>query len=287
MILYTKISDKRKAEYRIITTLESDGNKYYIKKKALDKEANPHIQSIYKNYIILSRIYGSSSVAKCDLIDESTVIIEYLKGPTLLEHVSKYIKKSQWEQVFDELKKYQNKYLREYECCSISLLNPYHDDRNSNIDLTLDNIIITNNGQKIIDYEWLYPNIEPLYVMYRTILGMAEKNKLALDDGNIKDLLYQFNISDDKIADYKINESEFHDSVFLESTYHNTEKRIQNLVELKKNVMNNNQILMKNNQMLKEEIIALKMQLKEVSFELDDIRQKRWFRIINRLMDII
>ena len=74
--------------------------------------------------------------------------------------------------LYENIEYYYNRILANYtdDIIPVNDFNPMSPNRKYNLDLTLNNIIVLPSGKiKIIDYEWLLPNISKKFELFRTV----------------------------------------------------------------------------------------------------------------------
>lgn len=170
-LLYEKLSNERNPKYNIITDIvERDGKKVVIK-KPYDSEAVDHIHRVYDSYRGLQNILQGSDfcVNESELVGD-VIESEYLEGdhltaddaPAYIEavkkaympHAKEFASSPEFEQVFGK----------------VDLPRGVLAANFLDIDLIFENIIKTNKGWEIIDYEWTFDFLVPInYVLYRAV----------------------------------------------------------------------------------------------------------------------
>ncbi|MCR5196823.1 MAG: hypothetical protein K6D38_10910 [Pseudobutyrivibrio sp.] len=197
-LLYEKLSNERNPKYNIITDIvERDGQKVVIK-RPYDSKAIDHIQRVFESYRGLQNILQGSDfcVNESRMVGDS-IESEFLEGqhlssddaPAYIQAVKNAYMKSakefaispEFEQVFGQVDLPRGVLASEY----------------LDIDLIFENIIKTEKGWEIIDYEWTFDFLVPInYVFYRA-------SKFSLLPGNLVD------ISDQEKAAYQQMEEHF------------------------------------------------------------------------------
>ena len=168
-LLYEKLSNERNPKYNIITDIvERDGKRVVIKRPYSD-EAKGHIHRVFDSYRGLQQILQGSDfcVNESNLVGDA-IESEFLEGQhiteadaaTFIEAVKKaYMKNAkefetspEFEEVFGQVSMPRGVLASEY----------------LDVDLIFDNIIKTDKGWQIIDYEWTFDFLVPInYVFYR------------------------------------------------------------------------------------------------------------------------
>ena len=214
-LLYEKLSNERNPKYNIITDIvERDGKKVVIK-KPYDEMAIDHIHRVYDSYRGLQNVLQGSDfcVNESELVGD-TIESEYLEGehitaddaPAYIEavkkaymgHAKEFVSSPEFEQVFG----------------SVDLPRGVLAANYLDIDLIFENIIKTDKGWEIIDYEWTFDFLVPInYVLYRAV-------KFSQLPGNLVE------ISDAEKAVYQQMEDHFQKNYCF--------KDVKNLFELRK-----------------------------------------------------
>ena len=212
-LLYEKLSNERNPKYNIITDIvERDGKRVVIK-KPYDSQAINHIHRVFNSYRGLQDLLQGSAfcVNESQLVGD-TIESEFLEGEHLtaadsqqfLDAVkSAFIPKSTEFVASDEF----TKVFGEVDLPRGVLACKFLD-----IDLIFDNIIKTDKGWEIIDYEWTFDFLVPInYMLYRVV-------KFSDLPGNLVE------ISDEERAQYEKMEAHFQ--------YQYCFKDVKNLKEL-------------------------------------------------------
>ncbi|MBB5336886.1 GT2 family glycosyltransferase [Pectinatus brassicae] len=290
MLKYVKFSDERKQNYKIETSIWQEEKNTFIKKTALNNDAKKHIKAIYENYKILSKIYGKNHIAACDIINDYTIKIEYVEGMSLADKIVEVLDSNNFNK-FDKLMKFYEADILHGEILDnkeFFLRNASEESRNTNIDLSFDNIILTNNSYKIIDYEWLYTNIPKKFVLYRALEGFIERKE------KFKKVLYQTKIYKKNFFDippkYIEKEREFYDEVlqFPNKKYEKTivnffddidQKRKQE--EKKYHILENEYNILENEyNILENEYNILENEYNILENEYNKIIESRGYRVL-------
>lgn len=168
-LLYEKLSNERNPKYNIVTDIvERDGKKVVIK-RPYEAVAAPHIQRVFDSYRGLQEtLQGSDFCVNESIFVDGNIESEFLEGqhitvddaPAYIQAVKNaYMKNAEefatseaFEQVFGKVDLPRGVLAAKY----------------LDIDLIFDNIIKTNKGWEIIDYEWTFDFLVPInYVFYR------------------------------------------------------------------------------------------------------------------------
>ena len=182
---YVKCSLERRDEYKIITTVESNGKCRYVRKKAVRKDGIDHIERML-NYSAVNDRYKSEFIhfLPCKKIKAGVIEYDYLIGESLSDRLEGLEKEKKWNEIYDLVRTlkdviYNVEGIHPF-CVENEIINVFGDcfdlegipsANMINMDMTTDNIIITEGDVwNIIDYEWVVPFDIPLkYVLFRTI----------------------------------------------------------------------------------------------------------------------
>ncbi len=171
-LLYEKLSNERNPRFNIITDIvERDGQKLVIK-RPYNQDSKEHIRKMYDCYRGLQETLQGSDfcVNETNLVGDN-VECQFIEGSRLtskdtadfveairkayLPHAQEFVSTPEFEVVFGKV-----------ELPKGVLAAKYLD-----IDLIFDNIIVTDRGWEIIDYEWTFDFPIPInYLLYRGMI---------------------------------------------------------------------------------------------------------------------
>ena len=170
-LLYEKLSNERAPQFNIVTDIvDRDGTKLVIK-RPYSKEANDHIHRVFGAYQGLCQtLQGSAFKVNDSRLVGDTIESQFLTGKHIdrsqsesfvkaikdayMSHASFFTLTQGFAEVFGQVDLPKN-----------TLAAPFVD-----IDLIFDNIIDTEDGWQIIDYEWTFDFPIPInYIYYRAI----------------------------------------------------------------------------------------------------------------------
>lgn len=210
-VLFAKYNKTRKSEYQISTVLyESLGNKY-AEKKALTIEAKKHIQNFEENYKRLKKIYKNLIYLKPDLDKENNfVIFPFIEGKSVDTQIIQYSDNkekllAEIYKCFDIMFEINEEYLVSFEKNQMFIdifgdvdLSDEMGTLESNIDMILDNIIISDNKYFCLDYEWVATFPVPIkFLKFRCLMYFYQKYQNNLEKLiSFKDLLTEIGISE-------------------------------------------------------------------------------------------
>lgn len=221
-IVYSKYSRARKPEYQIATFIECDEDHKQVCKKALIPEARAHILRMLTNYKALCNVYGEDHVAKIELLDEDTVRFEYIEGETWGARIATAGYTHGKEVFFSELGTYYSflkKEQRDDEGNEIKLTE-LTENGGVDVDLHPDNIIYTNHGPVITDYEWVFPSAPITFVFQRAMHNFYYNYHYSYLENivAIEDIWNEFGITEEEKSIYTQLEREF-SSAITQDTY--------------------------------------------------------------------
>ncbi len=221
-MIYTKYNE-RSEQFDLVTSIYEKEGKKYVMKRAHEKEAEEHLQSIYKTYSGLAENYKGTviSVNKCEMVD-NILQFEYIEGITLEEKLDKLFRETKsTETVIQSIKEYidiikQGMQIVPFEKTeefigifgNVELPEGVEAVKYADIDMLLSNIIINQNEWNLIDYEWTFSVPIPFdFILYRILLNyMCVPNRKGLYD---KSSFLSFGIKDQEIQVYEIMERNF------------------------------------------------------------------------------
>lgn len=218
-ILYSRISRDRKSSFQIITTIIEENGEKYVLKTAGTKDSEKHIQSLKKNYDILSKMYGKSiNIIPCTLLDNKTARFDFVEGETLTNRIIRLYKAGDFETVVQLIKSVFNimssplndekcdfkpdekfkEMFGEFKYSKILKgINP------GAIDWQFNNIIVDEKDQLwLIDYEWVFEFAIPInFICYRCIQMLSLNS--VINSEFASQLQVIFDIDDNQIPLYQ------------------------------------------------------------------------------------
>lgn len=175
---YVRFSNDRMDKYAICTEIETvDGTKI-VKKRALSKEAEAHLQEYAENYNLLAKRYEGSklNINKCDISADGTeLILDYVEGVTLEELLDRCLSDNDIEGFLELFKEYLDRISYGEENADIT-----------DLDMIFSNILVNGNEWTAIDYEWVMHENKPtkelgFRAIYCYVLEDEKRDKLSLD----------------------------------------------------------------------------------------------------------
>ena len=239
MPIFAKYASARSIEYRTATVIESDkkGRRKEVYKIALSPEANAHIDSIYVNYLALSRmcegtgfkpdgcerINSEDKFAAVDLDDNCNethgVSLEYIDGLTMEEYLDELEERREYERMLLLMKQYEA-VIRSVskepfensegfrKLFGEDLTGEYFSAPVSDLDLIFTNIVFDRekkeNGEwNFLDYEWTFSFPIPVkFIIYRALFYYIKSHEGSAF------LRYVKKRSMDLYAEFKISAAE-------------------------------------------------------------------------------
>lgn len=203
-ILYVKNNSERAKKYQLSTIIfEKDGIKY-VKKKALCKEAIPHLKNMKKNYDTLTNAIVNPNIKLSKILNESenSLTFEFIEGISLEkkfndaiqdnenllnETITNYIEmlKTSFKTIKDIVTESSHSDLTILlNNVDFSEFNDFYYFKGiSNIDLIFSNILYKDNLVYLIDYEWVFPTELPLeYNLYRALRATNHHTSINLNN---------------------------------------------------------------------------------------------------------
>ena len=196
MILFAKYSNERRRSLRIRTEIAGEDGSVIVRKLPQSEEARGHIRALVQHGEDLARLTeGSRFVPNRVRLSGDAAEFEYLNGPTLEEQFDGLLSDgdeallSAFDAYFQALSS-----LCDTEFCATEEFRTVFGEARvqtglpamsvSDIDLVLNNIIVTGETWVIIDYEWTFDFPVPLpYIKWRILHYYLTGNskRLGLD----------------------------------------------------------------------------------------------------------
>lgn len=213
-VLYCKSTEKRKPEFQIYTSIvEENGSRYAVKESVYDC-GKKHIRQIADNYETLRPIYGECIVDN-DMKD-GRIYFPYVEGETFGNYLRSLFHANESDEKIRLALQEWRTFLNGNESNvtvfeeSVQSREIFGDAsgmvgdkalRITNFDCISDNIILSEDGRKVIDYEWVYDFPIPEEFTYYRVLKM-----FFLDNANLFNfakLLSLAGINEDKVSVYE------------------------------------------------------------------------------------
>lgn len=210
----------------------------YVEKAALCLEGMGHIWSFEEKYRKLSKQYRAVKIVEPECQkDRNAVLFPYLKGMTWAEKAGQEISKGNlplkalkaaMERLDDVDGEGRERFARTDEFLEIfgegleeaelTLLEEDMSNGISNIDILLENILATEEGDYCLDYEWvfLFP-VPEHFVKYRVLYYFYEQYSSLMGQLGLRDVLAAFAVTPELEAVYKKMEASFQNYVHGEN----------------------------------------------------------------------
>ena len=188
-ILYTKYSNDRAKEFRILTQIIDDGTKRFVRKKAWNEEAKSHIKNMVLHEKSLSEMFLGTNFVTNRIIahGEDFVDFEYTEGTGFDKILDGFLKKNDEDgfrkavsDFFAELDKIATAEFHQNEkTIEVFGENTFVEGEKAipagNIDLIFQNVIVDSNGKwNVIDYEWTFDFAIPIkYLKWRSLYNLS------------------------------------------------------------------------------------------------------------------
>ncbi|OPJ59535.1 hypothetical protein [Clostridium chromiireducens] len=222
-MIYTRYSNDRNSNFNIRTSIYKEAdNRKVVEKVGMDNRAEKHINNIYENYLLLKQKNNNPNIEinKVEYKD-GILIFDYIEGETLANKIDRLVKEENLNGIIEIAQKFKN-YLEGSQIKKVfEVTNEFIDifgevkfsDMQetldvTNIDLSMDNIIISNKIY-ILDYEWVFNFPMPVkYVIYRNLNNYLNRWITKLE--HFLPTLFQIlGITAEEIINYNNMENEF------------------------------------------------------------------------------
>lgn len=188
-VLYAKYNRTRKPDYQISTKIVKVDGVKYVEKTALREEAVSHIQNIYYNRELVSKMYRG--ILPCPaVLEHDTIRFDYIQGNTFQHQIE--VCMPDIDAVTDAIKQAVERILRNaYDCAEpfretdqfcamfgqVDGLEGLPAFSGMDIDPNFENFIDTGEHIYNIDYEWVLKIPIPVsYVKFRIVFYYYCKN---------------------------------------------------------------------------------------------------------------
>ena len=170
-LLYEKLSNERNPKYNIITDIIQRDDKRVVVKRPYDSHAVNHIHRVFESYRGLQDLLQGSafSVNESKLVGD-TIESEFLEGQCLTAADAQDFLEAVKDAFIPKAREFETSPAFEEVFGSVSLPRGVLACNFLDIDLIFDNIIKTDKGWQIIDYEWTFDFLVPInYMLYRVV----------------------------------------------------------------------------------------------------------------------
>lgn len=202
--IYAKFTKERDLRFQIETAIykNEDGTKI-VEKRPLYEEAEEHIQRMYDNYLY-DQEKNNSLLLPCTKKGKS-IFFPYIKGRSLYDQIIEAAQKNDRDEILRVMKVFSGILDQLYtETSPFEISNEFvrafgnpeglegqKAAEKVNIDLSFDNMIETEQGIQIFDYEWIFDFPVPVkFPVYRAVYAVFLKNAHLLDGVVEEDEVY-------------------------------------------------------------------------------------------------
>ena len=226
-VIYAKYNRTRVPKYQTVTKILLDGEKKYVVKEALMKEAREHVNSLEYKCSRLSGIYNSVKPLGCYIKDD-VAFFDYCEAQTVSDVIES--KMLSIDDIVDNVKKYSDiifsfkedsivPFFKTEDFVSvfgnITELDGVPAVVGADVDLIFDNILCSKDGYICIDYEWFVDFVIPIdFIRYRCLFYFYSKNSSYFkNEMEITDFMNCFGIDDKMQEIYKKMDESFQQMV--------------------------------------------------------------------------
>lgn len=201
-VIYEKVSNDRAEAFSIATRIvKAHDEKLEVRKYAVSKKSVNHIENILKWSEALSEQYNGSKISVCkSVLKNNEACSDFAVGKTLEDTVDKYIQSGQLQKAENIIRDYINEIVKynskeEFRVTpefvevfgDVYLEGEYKSGSVNDIDMVLNNIVDTDTGWILIDYEWTFDFPVPVeFIIYRLLHYFTETNNSREAIKNIK-----------------------------------------------------------------------------------------------------
>lgn len=185
-LIYTKYSNDRAEHFRIRTDIVKGSHGYKVRKVPVSIEAGEHVRRMKRWEEELNQLYGKNGIHpnRCELKD-GAAYFEFLKGKTYEERLDGLRARKDYAGLASELMAFKNLLtqtlgpelgpFKKSEKFVEMFGNPvfhraYEGAETNNLDWIFGNLMETEQGTQMIDYEWTFPVQVPVeYLLWRAV----------------------------------------------------------------------------------------------------------------------
>lgn len=200
-VIYAKINSFRKPDFQIVTVINEQQGKRTVEKYGMNPMAVSHVKKMLSRE---SAAYMRET--------EKGVASDFFSCPSLDQKISEYIEKRDAEQVVSEVRDFYRPYLEaaeegEYfdksfeevfgiEGRELDEVKKLKTVCPANIDLICDNIMLTDQGYRFIDQEWIFDfQVPVLFILWRCVRELYAKHLELEELIPYKVFLQRFSVS--------------------------------------------------------------------------------------------
>ncbi|OQA19318.1 MAG: Chromosome partition protein Smc [bacterium ADurb.Bin363] len=253
-VIYSIYNRHRLPEFQIETNIIEENGQKKVIKKAITKEAYPHIEDIYKNYFKLKDTIINKNVKLPEILKkkDNFISFEFIEGKNFDKILFEAFLNKNEDEYFKLLDEY-------YKVLSISfkivdkLFIPLETEnifKSVNLDLlnnekkyyllsyldpVLSNIIIRDNSYYLIDNEWtLEGNLPVSFIFFRGLLSFYNKHRF--EEVLLNRIFKYYKFPDKLIQVYYDMEKDFQYHVYGENLQNKNKylKKVEKIKDIKK-----------------------------------------------------
>ncbi|MCR4674773.1 MAG: hypothetical protein K5675_07170 [Lachnospiraceae bacterium] len=231
-IIYSKFSNDRKKEYALVTKILSKDNELYVLKESEEETAKNHIFKLVEICEGLKKqLLDTDFYVPMSKKTTNGIRMEYVEGKTLEEHFDELLVEGKTKECAEEIYDFLKDLLEKIPHSDFKMTEEFSDVFGevtlpeglssfewSDIDLIFPNIILSNKGKAIIDYEWTFHFPVPVeYIWFRSLhsyIDYSEKRKELLD----YNLYEKLGITEDMIGAFWKMEDAFQSGIYEKSS---------------------------------------------------------------------
>lgn len=199
-VIFSKISDRRKKDYQVKTSIIEENGIKKVTKEALTPKAQPHLDKM-EAYFKANPKNGKYKNVGLKREGE-TLVFDFVEGPTFETTLLNLLNEGKYKEFEEKIKEYSNELYKDtelrddYQTDSFKeifgkapLKEKLHVKKDSNIDLIFSNII-ESDEETIIDYEWIFDfDIPQEFVIWRGLYYFYLNNHLQNSKYSLEDLM--------------------------------------------------------------------------------------------------
>lgn len=218
-ILYVKLNQGRKEKFRLLTRIVRENGEVRAEKEAMVPQAEEFVEKLEK---LGTESTGSDKYRNLPCKAENgKIAYPLLTGKTLHQEIAELAHKGEIEEIKTLLKKFYQEFFgarkvmdyRTGEFCEVFGDYPGRSDYEcvcpANVDLICSNIFMGENGNQIIDYEWMFDFPVPVnFIMWRLI------HELYTHISELPQLCHE----DEMMAEFEIGYTDY--EIFMKWTMH-------------------------------------------------------------------
>ena len=218
-ILYVKLNQGRKEKFRLLTRIVRENGEVRAEKEAMAPQAEEFVEKLEK---LGTESTGSDKYRNLPCKAENgKIAYPLLTGKTLHQEIAKLAHKGEIEEIKTLLKKFYQEFFgarkvmdyRTGEFREVFGDHPGREDYEcvcpANVDLICSNIFMGENGNQIIDYEWMFDFPVPVnFIMWRLI------HELYTHISELPQLCHE----DEMMAEFEIGYTDY--EIFMKWTMH-------------------------------------------------------------------